>query len=379
MLKKALFLLLVFIMSPGSSHAEIKTYIHTVKQSFGGSQSPDDARVGAIAKAKREVLEKAGTYLESLTIVRKNVVEKDEILALAAGVLKAEIVSQKNFSTEDTFGIVVKAKVDVDTSILEERIKKLLQDRSLLEKYKESQRREKELLVRIERLEKKNWELQQSPSTTHKQEKEKLKKDFKEATEGLTATESVKNALALWKNGKCQDPDRAIEYLNKAISLNSNYVVAYILRGLAWAKKGNHDRAISDFNKAIELNPEYVVAYYNRGLTWAKKGNHDRAISDYDKAIELNPGYAKSYTDRGLVWAIKGNYDRAISDLNKAIKLNIGDADAYYARAIVYKMFKQSRKAANDYNNYLRINGNKDGKAEQVRQEIRNLGYTPKY
>ena len=153
MLKKALFLLLVFILSPGISNAEIKTYVHTVKQSFGGSQSPDDARVGAIAKAKREVLEKAGTYLESLTIVRENVVEKDEILALAAGVLKTKIVSQKNFATEDTFGIVVKAKVDVDTSILEERIRKLLQDRSLLEKYKENQKHEKKLLARIKELE----------------------------------------------------------------------------------------------------------------------------------------------------------------------------------------------------------------------------------
>ena len=56
MLRKALFLLLVFILIPCISHAEIKTYIYTVKQLFGGSQSPDDARIGAIAKAKREVL-----------------------------------------------------------------------------------------------------------------------------------------------------------------------------------------------------------------------------------------------------------------------------------------------------------------------------------
>ena len=45
---------------------EIKTFVHTVRQSFGGSQSPDDARIAAIAKAKREVLEVAGTYIESL-------------------------------------------------------------------------------------------------------------------------------------------------------------------------------------------------------------------------------------------------------------------------------------------------------------------------
>ncbi|MBU4462359.1 MAG: tetratricopeptide repeat protein [Proteobacteria bacterium] len=270
MLRKACLLLFVFILIPCISHAEIITYIHTVKQSFGGSQSPDDARVGAIAKAKREVLEKAGTYLESLTIVRESVVEKDEILALAAGVLKAEIVSQKNFSTEDTFGIVVKAKVAVDTSILEDRVRKLLQDRSLLEKYKENQKHEKKLLTRIKELERENQELKSLPAKEQKQKKEILKKQFREATQGLTASELVDKALAFWENGKLTDTDKALEYLNKAISLDSNYAEAYNNRGIAWGKKGNYDRAISDYNKALELNPEDAEAYYNRGTGCGK-------------------------------------------------------------------------------------------------------------
>ena len=96
MLRRTFLLLFVLILIPYISQAEIKTYTHTVKQSFGGSQSPDDARVAAIHKAKREALEKAGTYLESLTIVKNSMVEKDEILALAAAVLKAEVVSEKS-------------------------------------------------------------------------------------------------------------------------------------------------------------------------------------------------------------------------------------------------------------------------------------------
>ena len=413
MLRKACLLLFVFILIPCISRAEIKTYIHTVKQSFGGSQSPDDARVGAIAKAKREVLEKAGTYLESLTIVRESVVEKDEILALAAGVLKAEIVSQKNFATEDTFGIIVKAKVDVDTSILEERIRKLLQDRSLLEKYKENQKHEKKLLARIKELERENQKLKTLPPKEQKQKKEILKKQFREATQGLTASELMDKALGLWENGKYTDPDKALEYLNKAISLDSNYAYAYGNRGNAWYVKGNYDRAMLDYNKAIglnprcaeaynnrgftwyvkgnydramldynkaiELNPGYAEAYNNRGIAWANKDNHNQAISDFSKAIELNPRYAKAYNNRGIAWHVKSNYDRAISNYNKAIGLNPGYAGAYYNRAITYNKLGLSRKAAGDYNNYLRINGNKDGDADQVRQKIRNLGHTPKY
>jgi len=75
-------------------------------------------------------LEKAGTYIESLTVVKNSKVEKDEILALTAGVLKAEVVSQKNYASEDAFGIEIVVNVIVDTSLLEERVKKQLQDKT---------------------------------------------------------------------------------------------------------------------------------------------------------------------------------------------------------------------------------------------------------
>jgi tetratricopeptide (TPR) repeat protein len=46
----------------------METITRTVWQPFGGSQSPDNARVAATAKAKRDALEQAGTYIESLTV-----------------------------------------------------------------------------------------------------------------------------------------------------------------------------------------------------------------------------------------------------------------------------------------------------------------------
>ncbi|NQT11029.1 MAG: tetratricopeptide repeat protein, partial [Desulfobacteraceae bacterium] len=292
MIKRFIFwqmLVFVILLFTGFAVAEVKTFTHTVKQPFGGSQSPDDARVAAMAKAKREVLEMAGTYLESMTIVKESVVEKDEILTLAAGVLKAEIVSQKNYHTEDAFGIIVKAKVNVDMSILGDRIRKLLQDSILFEKYRESQRREKELLSRIEKLMRKNQALQRSTSPANNQEKEKLKEEFRNTTQKLTATEWFRKASALWESGRYKYPDRAIVYLNQAINLDQNYAEAYNDRGLAWHDKGDYDRAINDLNRAIELNPRYAKAYNNRGTAWDDKGDYDRAINDLNRAIELNP------------------------------------------------------------------------------------------
>jgi hypothetical protein len=155
-LKKLPIFFSVFILFTTSSQAEIKTYTHSVNQVFGGAQSPDEARIAAIAKAKREVLEKAGTYLESLTVVQEGSVTKDEVIAIAAGVLSVEIVSQENYVSEDAFGIRVVSKVDVDLSYLESRISQLSENKCFFEDYQESERQNNELLAKIAMLEKEN-------------------------------------------------------------------------------------------------------------------------------------------------------------------------------------------------------------------------------
>jgi len=379
MLKKICLLLFMLTLIPYNSNAEIKTFTHTVKQPFSGSQSPDEARIAAIAKAKQEVLEIAGTYLETMTVVKEHDVESDDILALAAGVMKAEIVSQKNYASEDAFGIIIETKIDVDTSILDERVKTLLQDQSLLGKYNDQQNRAKRFLSRIEELEKENQKLKDLSQIEQEPKREILKSQFTNVTRSLTASDLFNKALALWENNKYSDPNKALEYLNKAISLDPKYGDAYNNRGLVWLDKGDYDRAMADYTKAIELDPRDSTAYDNRGNIWYDKGDYYRAIADYTKAIELDSRHAIAFFNRGLVLIKQGDCDRAITDFTKAIELNPRYTTAYYNRAVTYRICNNSSKSADDYNSYLKINGNKNGDADRVRQKIKDLGYTPFY
>ena len=276
---------LVFVLN---TEAKMETITHTVRQPFTGSQSPDDARVAAMAKAKREALERAGTYIKSLTVVKDHVVEKDEILALTAGVLKAVIVSQKNYATEDAFGVVVVARVDVDSSVLEERVKKLLQDRTLLEKHRESRQREKELLAKVERLEAENLRLQALSAEGQEQKKTELKEQFHNTTQALTAVEWNQKILALWRDGKYTNPKEAIEYLDQAIRLDPKYAYAYNNRGMAYKDLGQYKGAIEDYDQAIRLDPKYAYAYYNRGNAYKKIGQHANVANDYNKYLQIH-------------------------------------------------------------------------------------------
>ena len=105
MTKTFSLLAIIFLVFVSNSQAEIKTFVRTVRQPFSGSQSPDDARVAATHKVKREVLEKAGTYLKTLSTVEEGRLTKDQVLALASGVLKTEIISQKNYMVGEGFGM----------------------------------------------------------------------------------------------------------------------------------------------------------------------------------------------------------------------------------------------------------------------------------
>lgn len=218
--------LIVVLLYPLNANGEIQTVTHTVKQSFGGSQSPDDARIAAVAKAKREALELVGTYVESTTVVKNAQVEKDEILALTAGVLKAEVLSQKNYTTGEAFGIEVTVRVKVDTAVLEACLKKVLEDRTHFEQLKQARAREKELLERIALLEAENRKMGKS-----EQKSANLKNEFQAASRGLTAVDWFYKAYALLDEGKYTDPKKGIEYLNNAIKLQSDLTEVYILRG----------------------------------------------------------------------------------------------------------------------------------------------------
>jgi len=344
----SIFIVLTFLCA--SAIGEILTIRHTVKQTFGGGQSPDDARISGIALAKREALEKAGTYIESLTVVQNSKVEKDEILALTAGVLKAEVISQKNYHTDDAFGIEIVVNVVVDISVLEERVKKQLQDRTHLTELKDTQKREKELLQKVAQLEEENRKL-----TTNNQSTQKLKNEFQQASDGLTAVDWVKKALSLVDGEKYTDPKKAIEYLNNAIKLQPNYANAYGNRGIAYHNLEQYQLAIEDFDKAVRLKPDLAMTYSNRGSTYTILGEYQRAIEDFDKAVHLQPDLDLAYNNRGIVYHKLGQLQRAIEDYSKAIRLKPDDANIYMVRAIAYDSLGQYQHSIEDYTEVIRL------------------------
>ncbi|MHC4123289.1 MAG: tetratricopeptide repeat protein [Planctomycetota bacterium] len=93
-------------------------------------------------------------------------------------------------------------------------------------------------------------------------------------------------ANALRKKG---DLDKAIEYFNKALSINPDDTKALKNLGAILLKQGRFDPAIKCFNKLIEANIELYDVYNNLGICYSNKGKYDLAIQNFQKALQISP------------------------------------------------------------------------------------------
>lgn len=213
MKRTAIILVLAMLLVPSLAWGEIKTITHSVKQVFGGSQSPDNARAAGVARAKREALELAGTYVRGTTVVKNAQVESDEVLAIAAGILKTEVVSEKNYIAGEAFGIEITVKVTVDTDILEANVKHVLAEKSSLEQLKAANAREAELLKKLAMLEEENRRIKGSPE---------LKEKFRDSTQGLQALADLQRALFNRESAQ-RSYDRGRELYEKGFYTRQDY------------------------------------------------------------------------------------------------------------------------------------------------------------
>lgn len=98
--------------------------------------------------------------------------------------------------------------------------------------------------------------------------------------------------------------DDAISDIDTAIGLGADDEEIHLLRGIAFAGKGNHSRAISEYAITLKKNPSIILAHFNSGRSYESLEDFPNAIESYKKYIQLaSPGdpniaQAKEYLSR---------------------------------------------------------------------------------
>lgn len=97
-------------------------------------------------------------------------------------------------------------------------------------------------------------------------------------------------------------------------------------KGALLSTYGNHKAAVQYFQKAISLDPNFSKAYFSQGVSYGQLGQYPRAIAQINMALKQEPQNGMYYYGRGRVYLLWGDKDKAMDDFKKAADL--GDEDA---------------------------------------------------
>jgi tetratricopeptide (TPR) repeat protein len=114
-----------------------------------------------------------------------------------------------------------------------------------------------------------------------------------------------KNHYAMYSLGLAyftddKKPEKAVEYLDKAIALKENFQY-YNNRGRFKFVLNDIKGSLKDINKSIELDSNSYAAYNNRGAIQQKFGNFKGALDDFNKALKLKPNFTEASNNRSKV------------------------------------------------------------------------------
>jgi tetratricopeptide (TPR) repeat protein len=148
----------------------------------------------------------------------------------------------------------------------------------------------------------------------------------------------------------------AVEYIQKAITINSSVSFYHNNIGNALLNLNQNNRAVDCFQEAIRLMPENIEAHNNLGNAFRSQGKINAALEQYRKTIQLNPEYAAAYNNAANLLKSMGVIDEAISLYQKAIELMPESAESYFNLGQIYEILDRCEEAAKYFREAIKIN-----------------------
>src|SRR6478752_7418776 len=105
------------------------------------------------------------------------------------------------------------------------------------------------------------------------------------------------DAVAERTNG---DLDRALGYLERALSLDPSSSLVNFYIGEVLYNRGVNEGALAALRRAVELNPHNPDAYYLMGFVLGDMGRHEEAREVTRRAIQLNPTLSRAQANLAI-------------------------------------------------------------------------------
>jgi len=110
---------------------------------------------------------------------------------------------------------------------------------------------------------------------------------------------------------------RAEYYFKRAISLNPNDELSYIVYAILLTSLGRTEEVFVQLDKAKTISPVYPFEATQRAEAYFASGRYDEAIKTYKEAIRVFPHVISHYDGLGRVYVFKEQYLDAIKVLTE--------------------------------------------------------------
>jgi protein O-mannosyl-transferase len=174
------------------------------------------------------------------------------------------------------------------------------------------------------------------------------------------------------KNGneKKKFEDKAYSDFTIALKAGTKDASVYEGTGVILENRGDLTNALDFLNKAISIDPKKGRAYYNRAMILDGLGQKEEAIKDYSIALIYQPDITiEILSNRAVLFIETEKYREAISDLDYLISEDSNNFMYYYNRAFSKLRLNDINGAIDDYRTVLRLNPND----EQTRSQLQIL------
>ncbi len=115
---------------------------------------------------------------------------------------------------------------------------------------------------------------------------------------------------------------KALENLNKAVALKSDYAPAHYLIALVYDQQGKSDEAIKKLEETTQIAPNDVGLAFQLGVVYYQKAEYDKAQTQFERTKKLDENYANGRYMLGLVYDKQGDKEKAKTEFQKVASLN---------------------------------------------------------
>jgi tetratricopeptide (TPR) repeat protein len=142
------------------------------------------------------------------------------------------------------------------------------------------------------------------------------------------AEANMRMGLAMCDLGKKKS---AVSYFDKALEADPRNPEAWLRKAQAIATEGpskNDEKVLEFIDKALEIDPDYIDALNLKGAMLNSMKDHEGALKLLERLLTIDardperPRAARIHTDMGAQLTSLGRYDEAIKEFDKALEAN---------------------------------------------------------